>query len=230
MTPAFPIFFLLLYSQSLSFQETHLSAVFQVQKGDRREDLAACSPFPPTACKEGESCIFSPWRSLLRLRLLLLKRDFVSLFLSAQSCCTVEGFKSTGEEPWSITCGVRESCSLLSGSQRLGHQEGHARGTSSHSPLTDFLQSLRGGRCSPASRNKHVFCGLTSSVFLLQVKTQTWQPQHWWGGHGHCYVFLCILLVPPHRVECSCGASWGWLSFDPKFPGRNSGFTPEFSV
>lgn len=54
----------------------------------------------------------------------------------------MEGFIGIGEEPWSITCGIRESCSLISESQRLGHRERRAVGMSSHSPLTDFAKSL----------------------------------------------------------------------------------------
>lgn len=40
-------------------------------------------------------------RSLFRLRLLVLSGDFITLVHSDQNCCTVEGFKSAGGEPWS---------------------------------------------------------------------------------------------------------------------------------
>lgn len=42
-SPVFPIFLLLLYCQSLSPQETYLSAAFQVQKRDRHKDLSTAA-------------------------------------------------------------------------------------------------------------------------------------------------------------------------------------------
>lgn len=48
-------------------------------------------------------------RSLFRLRLLLLSEDFVTLLHSGQNCCTVEGFKSTGGEPWSTHVWIKRA-------------------------------------------------------------------------------------------------------------------------